>query len=789
MTRASDNSAKDRELEAILHTYLQAVDAGQAPDRDALLQKHPQFASELAAFFANQDEVAQMAQGMAEPAVPAPRTTEAARLDPREASVQAPGTQPRAFGDYELLEEIGRGGMGVVYKARQVSLNRMVALKVIRQPELASADEVHRFLAEAEAAADLEHPHIVPIYEVGEHQGQPYFSMRLIDGGSLAQVLATRQWAAGSREAQRRAGELVAAVARAVHAAHQRRILHRDLKPGNILLDTQGRLYITDFGLAKRVTGPEGPPGVVGLTRTGEVVGTPPYMAPEQALAVKVLTTAVDVYGLGAVLYELLTGRPPFRGDSPLETLQQVVGREPERPRALDARIDRDLETICLKCLAKEPRGRYGSAEALAEDLERWLAGEPIRARPVGALERAVKWVKRRPASAAVLAGVILLPVAGSLMLVVGQRLAAQAAKDELNRYRAEVDAERQRAAEVEAARERLPEQLAKVALLWERYPDLALTLLEDERLCPRHLRDGSWEYYHHLCKLDRRPWVQLVAATNGNVLLALGVDRTIRLLDATGKPFRTLAAEVPYDPAKNGRVLALSPDGSQAYWVKGGELWGCDVNSGAVHGPSDHVIPYITGLPAFSADGKRMAILSATTPDNRIVWVIDLLSNKGQAHLPGVDKPLGIGKPEHAGVPADAEELLPLAGSIVGLMGSPSGQGQLLAGSAPICLTYGRFGLPISALAFAPDGQTLALAMKGGDIQLWDVDFDRRRAEMRGHPGTDFGLTFTPDGKTLAERCDQPPPAGGEQKPPVVLILAVPQPGPKAIDPARPGR
>src|SRR6266536_3559535 len=305
------------------------------------------------------------------------------------------------LGDYELLEEVGRGGQGVVFRARQKSLNRTVALKVISLGQWASKAHLKRFRLEAEAAAHLEHPGIVPIHEVGERDGSCYFSMKFVEGGQLDEV--------ARREPMpiRRAAELIANVARTVHYAHEHGILHRDIKPGNILLDAKGEPHLTDFGLARLVESESS------VTRTLEVLGTPSYMAPEQAGAKNAqLTSATDVYGLGAVLYQLLTGHPPFAGGTTYETIKLLLDTEPRQPRLLNPKIDRDLATICLKCLEKDPHRRYPSALALAEDLERWLKHEPILARHTGIIGRSGKWVRRNPTSALLEASLIALAAA-----------------------------------------------------------------------------------------------------------------------------------------------------------------------------------------------------------------------------------------------------------------------------------------------------------------------------------------------------------------------------------------
>ena len=292
---------------------------------------------------------------------------------------------------YEILSQLGRGGMGVVYKARHTALKRTVALKMILAGAHGGPDEVARFRTEAEAAARMQHPNIVQIYEVGEHHGLPYLALELVDGGSLAGELNGKPWD------NRKAVQLVAQLADAIQHAHDRGIIHRDLKPANILLagplaetDADFTPKITDFGLAKRLE--EGK----GLTRTGAVMGTPSYMAPEQASGNnEAIGPAADVYALGAILYELLTGRPPFIGATPLDTIEQVLGEEPVPPRQRNRRIDRDVETICLTCLRKEPPKRYASAAALGDDMQRYLRGEPIRARPLSERELATRWIKK----------------------------------------------------------------------------------------------------------------------------------------------------------------------------------------------------------------------------------------------------------------------------------------------------------------------------------------------------------------------------------------------------------
>src|SRR5438477_10042819 len=342
-----------------------------------------------------------------------------AKVDDRDSAEKdnanaAPGKEKTAraaellgeLGDYELLEEVGRGGQGVVFRARQKSLNRTVALKVISLGQWASKVHLKRFRREAEAAASLDHPGIVPIYEVGERDGSCYFSMKFIEGGQIDEV--TKRTPMSIRQA----AELIAKVARTVHYAHEHGILHRDIKPGNILLDKKGEPHLTDFGLARLIETEST------VTRTKEVLGTPSYMAPEQAVGeTKKLTSATDVYGLGAVLYQLLTGQPPFAGGTTYETIRLLLEREPRQPRFLNPKVDRDLSAICLKCLEKDPPRRYPAAAGLAEDLEHWLKHEPIRAKRSGVFTHTRKWVRRNQALIGTAAVCLLLGAASIWLL------------------------------------------------------------------------------------------------------------------------------------------------------------------------------------------------------------------------------------------------------------------------------------------------------------------------------------------------------------------------------------
>ena len=370
------SQTEDR-LEAVLDDYLRAMEEGRPADRKAVVAAHPDLAREIEAFFADQDWLRDFVQ----------------------TARKIPGPLPLMFGKYVVLEEVGRGGMGVVYKARNLELKtQVVALKVLQLGQFASPADVARFRAEAEAAAELDHPNIVPIHEFGEHQGQPYYTMKFVEGKSLQAGLDAY------RSNPREAARIMATVGHAVRYANRRTILHRDLKPGNILLDAEGRPHITDFGLAKRLDSA----GEVDIT--GELAGTLAYMAPEQVSGQKKrLSLAVDVHALGTTLYALLTGRPPFLGASFGETIKKIQYEEPADPHTLNPKVDADLAAVCLMALRKDPAQRYQNGGAFAEDLERWQEGRPVLARPLGRGTRAWRWTRRHAGEVALGATAVLL--------------------------------------------------------------------------------------------------------------------------------------------------------------------------------------------------------------------------------------------------------------------------------------------------------------------------------------------------------------------------------------------
>jgi WD40 repeat protein/serine/threonine protein kinase len=714
-------SADDREhrLGEVIAGYLEDLEAGRRPDRTALLARYPDLAAELASFLTNREHLERLTAPLradrfdVEPRALLPFTAngiprqERPETEPGIARVpDAPaGFEGRVgyFGDYELVEIIAEGGMGVVFKARQVSLDRVLALKMVRAGRFATPDDVQRFHLEAEAAAQLDHPHIVPIHEIGEHDGHHYFSMKLVEGGSLSAHVGLY---AGHPRA---AAALVATVARAVHYAHQRGILHRDLKPANILLSARPGLppehwvpLVADFGLAKR----EGSQAA-GPTRSGSIVGTPGYMAPEQAGGTRAaITTAVDVHALGAILYELLTGRPPFRAGTVLETLRLVREEEPPRPRTIDPRIDRDLETIALKCLEKVPCRRYASAEALADELDRWLAGRPIQARPASAPERLVKWARRRPTLAALLlVGIVAISASA---LAIGGLLAwnhESQRRHRVEEYYVKSDRERERLKDDDYFHRILAAQQAMA----DHDPDKARRLLEE---CPTAMRGWEWRHLMHRLRSEVR------------VLL--------------GHTAFVCASE--YTPV--GREVRCEGD------VLPGSVWAESNNAPAAHlaGSIDPAMRHIRGLDgtAYGLALDRSGKLLATAGAEGLVRVWNVVTGK-MTHLVRAHSGWVVGvafSPDGLRLATAGEDAMVRIWDI----GPRSGESGLLLQD----LT-GHEG-PVFGVAFSPDGSRVASAGSDGTVQIWEPARGRDSVSvLRGHKGEVTSVAFHPDGARLA--------------------------------------
>jgi WD40 repeat protein len=541
----------------------------------------------------------------------------------------------RYFGDYELLSEIARGGMGVVYRARQVSLNRPVALKMILAGQLAGEDDIRRFHIEAEAAANLDHPRIVPIFEVGQHEGQHYFSMGLVEGESLAQKLVVAPLL------PREAASLVMLVAEAIAYAHQRGVIHRDLKPANIMVDRDGNPRVTDFGLAKKVQGDSG------LTGFGQIMGSPSYMPPEQARGNRgdVGPTA-DVYALGATLYALLTGRPPFQAASTMATLNQVINDEPVPPRNLNASIPGDLETICLKCLEKEPQRRYPSAATLSDDLGRWLRGEPILARPAGGMERLLKWARRRPL-AATLAVVSILASLSTVGLLVAWRYNGQLRQardgERVQRERAE-SRERQARSYWYAADIGLSQRMWESARVTE-----AVALLERQVPKPggEDLRGFEWFYLRRLYGSAISHFQALTPASYSIMQLCYSPDGRSLYASQSNIFSRTTTADLPgmiavWDPASGARrhVIRESPTlsaarfaGERFAFLDGNRAWIGDLAAGDCR-PFAEFASGPVRFEALSAGG-RSALIYIDNAQGAKRRIIDITNGREKAVLP----------------------------------------------------------------------------------------------------------------------------------------------------------
>jgi WD40 repeat protein len=679
---------------------------------------------------ASEDKTVDLSPGGSAATLPAPATSKTAASAPDALTValsegnaeagHSPGfSDGRSFGDYELLEEIARGGMGVGYRARQRKLNREVALKMILAGQFAGPQDVQRFYSEAEAAAHLDHPGIVPIYEIGQHQGQHFFSMAYVPGSNLAAQVKDGPLP------QREAAELVQKIAQAVHYAHERGIIHRDLKPHNVLLDSQGEPKVTDFGLAKRIECDSG------LTATGAVMGTPSYMPPEQASGKREVSPAVDVYALGAILYHLLTGRPPFQAANPMDTILQVLEQEPVPPRRLNPAVSRDLETICSQCLEKPPEKRYRSAGELAQELGRALRGEPIHARPISRLEHSWRWCRRNRVLAASTALIVLLMLIG---IAVSATLAVAARK-------AEGRATRQRDETLRtlyAARMNLIEDSWRNAEIKNVKKLLALTKPAEGQ---PDLRGFEWRYWSHTVANAKRT---LVGASSGwcaearfspdGRQIASCTNGPITLWDAeSGKPIRTLADQ-------SSTCLAFSPDGS---WIAGGggpddgtvKVW--DTATGELRftlGVHDDTVEFL----AFSPDGAHLA--SASYDYTCRVW--DLANQSEVFCLPNRDSEVDCVaySPDGTRVAAGYSD------GTINLCDAETGR---------VVREIEAHDWIVWGLAFSSDGRLLVSGSEDATIKTWSIESGENLLAIHDHEAPVTCVAINDAGTVLVSGSD----------------------------------
>jgi WD40 repeat protein/tRNA A-37 threonylcarbamoyl transferase component Bud32 len=689
---------------------------------------------------------------------------------------------------FDILECLGRGGMGVVYKARDRKLKRLVALKMLPAELSLDPERVLRFRTEAAAAARLHHPNIVPIYEIGESDGRPYFCSEYVEGGTIGQHLA------GSPQPPRAAAEMIETLARAIEYAHARGIIHRDLKPANILLarGASGDFVpkVADFGLAKHVD------DASGLTRTGEVLGTPSYMAPEQALGdAGALSPRTDVYALGAILYEMLTGRPPFRGATVLETLDQVRNAEPVPPSRLVPQLTRDLETVCLKCLEKAPARRYQCALALADEVRRYLVGEPILARPAGPLERVWKWARRRP-SAASLIGVSILTFAALVALGVGSyfygrvrterdtaeglRTEATQERDRANRLRGAADAERERAEGAEATVRRLlySADMLNAQQAWEENNIAGMReLLGKYRPDPgkEDLRGFEWYYLERLSHselLCLRGHDSIVSSVDfspdGSRIASGGWDGVVKVWDAaTGKELFTLRGHagwvrcVAFGP-KGERLASCGQDQTVRVW---------DLNRRSVL----HTLRGHSDMPkgvAFHPGGKWIAscgndhtvmvwnaetgkVVRTLKGHTNVVEAVDFSRDGKLLASAGFDGTLRLWDP------ASGKEVAAFADAGGGVAFSPDGKSiasayglkvQVWDIAKRVCThSFEGHSQQIVDVAFSPDGGSLASASYDNTVRIWDLRKKEEPRVLKGHTDGVYGVAFSPDGRRLA--------------------------------------